>query len=150
MKHELEKQKRGNLMLKNFVSNIKTRTSEEYIYIATTKCYASQNNFKIGGCGSKAGLSKRLSTYNTGRPQNDLYYFCKLFCVTNFIKVEDRIKDNLKDFKDTSEKEMYILHYDWICAFLEVITENYNEEITILNDLIKNIIKTLIDKTPVV
>ena len=126
---QLQKAQKRTLMLNNFVTNIKQKTAEQYIYIATTKQYAANNHFKVGGSISLKTLQNRLSTYNTGRPDNDLYYYAYFAQVSNYKGLENRIKDILEDFQARKEKEMYIMHYDCIKSFIELLLENYNEEL---------------------
>jgi hypothetical protein len=145
---ELEKQKKINSQLNNFVSNVKQRTKEEIIYIATTKKYAAENYFKVGGCDSKKLLKKRLAQYNTGRPSNDLYYFAYISTTSNYSKLESRIKDILVDFIENKDKEMYILHYDCLQMLIELIKNDYNKEVEYVNEFIRNITNAFLNKEP--
>ena len=145
-----QRQKAGNIILTNYVNNVKLRLQKQIIYIATTKAYANQNNFKVGGCSSRTLLKKRLSVYNTGRPQNDLFYYCYIEDTTSFRELEKRIKDLLGEFRDTKDKEMYILHFNSIKAFMDLLRQNYNSEIRELNTFIQTFIKDLVYKPAVI
>ena len=147
---KLQTHKASNIILTNYINNVKLRLQTQIIYIATTKAYANQNNFKVGGCSSRTLLKKRLSVYNTGRPQNNLFYFCYIEHTTSFRELKKRIKDLLCEFRDTTNKEMYILHFNSIKAFIDLLRQNYNSEIRELNTFIQSFIKDLIYKPAVV
>ncbi len=146
--NELEKQKKVNIQLNNYVSNVKQRNKEEIIYIATTKDYASKNYFKVGGCESKRQLKKRLNQYNTGRPSNDMYYYAFISTTNCFVKLENRIKDILFDFLENKDKEMYVIHYKCLKQVVDVVCNNYNNEIGMANDIIKNIMDGMLSLEP--
>lgn len=129
---EIRKQKTGNILLKNYVDNIKSRDKESILYIATSNTYASQNNFKIGGGASNKLLKGRLATYNSGRPQEDQLYFAAIFKCSDYRQMESRIKDLLFAFKKNTE--MYIIHYESLFSILEFMVENYSKEIDKLNE----------------
>ncbi len=61
-RQRIEQSQNAHAMLKNYVDNVKQRLKKEIIYIATTRQYANQNNFKIGGCSARKLLHKRLAT----------------------------------------------------------------------------------------
>jgi prophage antirepressor-like protein len=63
---ERELQERFTNKLRDIVTVMKSKQKDQIIYIATTKTYAKQNRFKIGGVKSRSLLRGRLSTYNTG------------------------------------------------------------------------------------
>lgn len=149
LENELTISKRSNLLLSNYVQNVKERTREQCVYIATTRQYASENIFKIGGCSSYNLLKKRLATYNTGRPVEDLLYYTKLFKCHNYKHVENRVKEILCDYRNKKDKEMYVLHYDCLEQIITLIIENYNNETEHLNNIIKGILQSVI-KTPVI
>lgn len=147
---ELERHKSCNIVLTNYVSNVKQRLRRQIIYIATTKLYAQQNNFKVGGCSSRKLLQRRLANYNTGRPQNDLYYFAYIEETTDYNQLEKRLKDVLGEFRDTLGKEMYVLHYNSLKAFIDLLRKNYDEEILELNKFIQTFTEELVNRPPVV
>ena len=147
---QLEEAQRRTLMLNNFVTNIKQRETDQFLYIATTKQYAANNHFKVGGSNSLKNLKSRLNTYNTGRPDNDLYYYAYYAKVSNYKGLEYRIKDILQDFQARKETEMYIMHFECLKSFVELLLENYNEEIAELNEFIRNMMTEMIDRKPTV
>jgi hypothetical protein len=145
---EIARYKQCNIVLKGYVENVKQRLRKEIIYIASTRVYSAQNNFKVGGCGSRQSLKKRLATYNTGRPENDLYYFCYIGETPDHSKLEKRINDVIGGFRDSKEKEMYVMHFKTLEAFIKQIRTNYGEEIDQLNDFVKNVADELTTRTP--
>jgi hypothetical protein len=145
---ELDRLRQVNMQLNNYVSNVKQRLKEEIIYIATTRRYAAENKFKVGGCESKKLLKKRLSQYNTGRTSDDLYYYAYISSTNSYTKLESRIKDVLVDFIESKNKEMYVLHYDCLKSIIELIREDYNREIDHINKIIRNITDNFLNKQP--
>jgi hypothetical protein len=147
---QIKQQKSGNLILKNYVHNIKSRSKEHVIYIATSKLYASQNNFKVGGCSSNKLLKSRLANYNSGRPTQDNMYFAIIFKCSDYRCMESRIKDILAGFRSKKNAEMYVIHYDTLCNIMEFMINNYNSEIDKLNEFINNIIEHMVDRPAVI
>jgi len=150
LRDELEHQQSCNIVLKNYVTNVKQRLKKEIIYIATTKSYANQNNFKVGGCSNRKLLKKRLSTYNTGRPDADKYYFSYIEETPSFRQLEKRIKDLLGEFRDSKNKEVYVINYNSLKCFVNLLKNNYDEEIKEFNELIKTFAEDLVNKKAVV
>lgn len=148
---EIKKQKTGNILLKNYVENVKSRNKESIIYIATSTVYASQNNFKVGGCASNKLLKSRLATYNSGRPQEDQLYYAALFKCADFRQMESRIKDLLAPFKSCKKNtEMYIMHYNSLSQIIEFINENYSKEIEKFNEFVASIIEHMVETEAVI
>jgi hypothetical protein len=65
-----------------------------------------------GGVDDVVKLKPRLSTYNTGRIKEDLFYYSDVFLVSNYHVIEAQLKNLLGRFKNKKEKEMYRLHYN--------------------------------------
>jgi prophage antirepressor-like protein len=149
-KHKLAQEKCRNVILTNFTNNVKQRLKKEIIYLATTKRYAVQNFIKVGGCASREALRKRLTAYNTGRPDDDKYYFCYVEETPNYAQLEKRIKDLLSDFMDNNNKEMYVIHFNSLRSFVDLLKNNYGNEIKELNTFLKNFAKDLVDNPPVI
>jgi hypothetical protein len=106
-----------NFQMQNFVTNVKTRSQTDYIYIVTTKQYAASNNFKIG---HTENLVSRLNTYNTGQAINDKFYFCYTKRAYEAHKLDKLLHDLLIEFKDNKRKEnvFYISHISLISSSL--------------------------------
>ena len=123
---QLQEKENINFTLKNFVENVKMKEKNQVIYIATTKMYAGQNIFKVGGVSSESRLQNRLSQYNTGRISEDCFYYCFMLKCNNFHHMENRIKEILSEFKYNKEKEMYVLNYRVLQEIISFLVENYN------------------------
>ena len=119
LKLQSEKDERYTNRLKEMVVTMKSKQKDQIIYIATTKAYAKQNRFKVGGVKSKSLLKSRLSTYNSGRPAGDKMYYAFITDTVNYNHLEQRINFILGDHKDTKEAEVYILHYNHLQPFIE-------------------------------
>lgn len=132
--------------MKTFVENVKRREKTEYIYIATTEKYAMKNHFKIGRA---TNLKNRLPGYQTGRPSEDLYFYVWTFECHSSTHVESRIKHLLTDWKETKEKEMYVMHFEALLNIVKFICENYNNEINKLNEFITNMTTLYYNKEPI-
>ena len=154
-KYLLKIKETENDLLKNrvdkmtsFVNDTKPLIKNSTIYIATSKIYASQNKFKIGnieGIGNKK-LKQRLSTYNTGRTDDDLFYFCyteKVYCAMD---IDYRLKKILSHFKYNKNKEMVILHYDALMKIIKIITDNHMMESDYINIFLQKEYQSYIDR----
>ena len=132
--------------MKTFVDTVKQREKMEYIYIATTEKYAMKNHFKIGKAGS---LQKRLPGYQTGRPNEDLYFYVWTFKCHSSIHIENRIKHLLMDWKPDIKKEIYVIHFEALLNIVQFICKNYDNEINKLNEFIVNITSLYYNKEPI-
>jgi prophage antirepressor-like protein len=139
------------LILKEMVIPTNKRTFDEVIYISTSRAYATQNRFKVGGVEHVDKLKSRFATYNGRSAAGDEWYFSDIFKVASFKACEKRIEDVLGRFRDKKEKEMYVMHYvdlsrylDFICEHYENELETFNEE---LNDLIANLNRRHLEPT---
>lgn len=149
LEQRLRIQQRATQQLSTYVGNVRQRSSDGYIYIATTQDYALQNKFKVGGCGSKAHLQKRRTTYNSGRAQGDELYYTALFPCHNHYHAQARIKEILLDFRERKEAEIYILQYDILYRFIEKIVQQYQAEIDELNRFVhQNLLDVIVECEP--
>lgn len=123
------------LRLESFVKNMKKLEKNQIFYVATTRNYAAQNRFEYGGVKDCRELRSRLSTYNTGRAEGDLYYYAKLFKCNNYRLIEERVGCVLKYFKDKpdSRKEMVHLRFNLFSDIVEFICDNSDKEIDYIN-----------------
>lgn len=121
--------------LESFVRNIKNLDKNQIFYLATTNNYAINNRFEYGGVKSESDLKKRLYGYNTGRVENDLMFYTKIFKCNNYKVIEDRVGNVLCQFKDKpdSTKEMIHLRYNLLIEIIEFICDNYDKEIEYVN-----------------
>jgi hypothetical protein len=148
LEHTLAQFETTHAQLCVFVENIKQRVCTEWIYIATNASYAARCVFKVGGCTSEPLLKKRLSTYNSGRAPGEELYYTRFFPCHNSTHLEARIKELLGDFRSQKEKEMYVMQYHALCAFLDVLTTHYRVEIDQLNGLLRDMLHSAVGRTP--
>ncbi len=111
----------------------------EWIYIATTKLYSLERLFKIG---STTRLSSRISGYNTGRPKEDVYYYCWVTKCYNSKDLDYHIQKLLVDFKHRDNAELYCgIKFSDLRDIVTFIVNNFDASI----DYINNFIKTRLD-----
>jgi len=117
----------------------------QIIYIATTPTYQEKNIFKVGGCASIELLPKRLISYNTGRPEADLMFFCYRINVLNYHSVESRLKTLAKDIKK-EPNEMYNIHFDTLLELIAAVIHGLNTEFQALEKYLTS--REILDKRP--
>lgn len=102
---------------------------KQIFYVATTHAYARQNRFKIGGVKSSRDLAPRLSSYNSGRAQNDLMFFVARHEVHSYRAIERRLLSLLDAFRDRLHKnaEMVHIHYEALASAIEFVFRHENE-----------------------
>jgi prophage antirepressor-like protein len=147
---EAEVQSRYTNKLKDMITVMKSRQKDEIIYIATTKAYAKQNRFKIGGVKSRFLLKPRLCTYNTGRSDGDKMYFAFITETSDYHHLEQRINKIIGDHKEHTGAEMYNLHYDSLYPLIEYLADRFDEEIKYHKVLFDKLIKETLNKDPTV
>ncbi|CCV02173.1 hypothetical protein IIV25_155R [Invertebrate iridovirus 25] len=136
---EAEEHRQYSLVLKELTINDQKRPLNEIIYISTSKSYANQNRFKVGGVEGVDKLKPRFSGYNSRSSIDDEWFFSDLFKVANFKAAEKRIEDVLGRFREKKSKEIYVLHYnnlkqhiEWICNHYEDEIDQFNRELDML------------------
>ena len=140
---ELEDQKNHVLRLNEMLVDSSNLPKTQVVYIATSSAYANQNRFKVGGVESLDKLVSRLSVYNTGSANGDMFYYADWFLVHNYKEIESRLKDLMGRFRDQKSKEMYVVHYTKLLYILEYLINNYNEEVDIVNAHLVEFISSL-------
>jgi hypothetical protein len=140
---ELEDQKNHVLRLNEMLVDSSNLPKTQVVYIATSSAYANQNRFKVGGVESLDKLVSRLSVYNTGSANGDMFYYADWFLVHNYKDIESRLKDLMGRFRDQKSKEMYVVHYTKLLYILEYLINNYNEEVDIVNAHLVEFISSL-------
>lgn len=145
-KYERDLDQRYTNKLRDIVTVMKTKQRNQIIYIATTKAYAKQNRFKVGGVKSRTLLKGRLATYNTGRPVGDKMYFAYISETTDYHHLEQRIKKIIADHIDADE--MYSLHYDSLHPLIEYLADRFNDEVDYHKTLFESLVKETITKAP--
>jgi prophage antirepressor-like protein len=151
-KEHIEKLERKQLALTSFVNNNKPIEKNQIFYIATTDAYARQNRFEYGGVSKAKDLRSRLSTYNTGRAENDLMRYVKIIKCTNYRDLETRIATVLQKFKDkqNGQKEMLHIRYNMLVEIIEYIANNYDGEIDFINERYSQYIDGTVELDPII
>lgn len=151
-KKELEVMKRKVKICTTYIDSFDELQKNQIFYIATTASYAKDNQFKFGGISNKKDLVARLRSYNTGRPESDLYYYCKLIPCHNYKLIEDKIHSLLCQLKDkkNSRKEVLVMRYDVLIEMIEYLADNYNKEVDMVNDNCKRYFSQTIHNTPII
>ncbi|AAG02915.1 MTG-like gene family protein [Betaentomopoxvirus amoorei] len=147
LKEENNNLQRFNMNMKNFINNVKEKNKNGYIYIATSKRYASINNFKVG---KTDNLSSRQSNFNSSHIDQDEFYICFYQKVYNMSKTENLIHDLLEDFRDKKRKEIFIIHYTYLLDIINLVIKNINEPYDYINNLIKNRLSEMYNLKPVI
>jgi hypothetical protein len=123
------------------------RAKTQIFYIVTSKVMAKDNEFKIGGVENHSLLKKRLSMYNTGNSgvHSELTMFFVYFAeVANYKQMEMRVKELIHPFrsKRNANSENFNLHFNILKPVVEMVSENYNEEIDKLNGFVQALLET--------
>jgi phage anti-repressor protein len=152
LQRELEKSKNKILKLNEFVAVAQELKMNEIFYIATTSSYAKQNRFKYGGISKSTDLKARLATYNTGRAEGDLYYYCKAISCHKYKQIESCLESLIPIFKDkkAGRKEMVHMRYDCLVELVEFISQNHHRELEYINKNAKRYIETTLNDEPVI
>lgn len=137
------KAERRELRLKEKFVEFQKKEQTQIVYISTSKSYAAQNRFKVGGTESVNTAKNRLNQYNTRSAEGDEWYYAKIHKVSNYRAFENRFWDIMNKFRDTKDKEMIVMRYDDLEHGFDFIVENYHEDVEYFN----NNLKLFIDKT---
>lgn len=130
MQQEREEERSKMLQLKQLMQRkIEILEKKEYVYIATSALYMKQNYFKVGGTKCKT----RISGYNTGRPDEDKYFYLLVRECTNYKVVEDLVSLFLSQHKPNDNAEMYNIHYDDLAENVNSIVDYCNSRVDHLN-----------------
>lgn len=145
---ELEQAKKQTLQIQTYINNTRiVETKDEWIYIATTKQYAAYNIFKIG---STTRITKRISDYQTGRHQNDNYYYCYARQVYNSKDLDFSIKKSLYHFLCKKNSELYCLYFDSLVELVDMLIDKGDISTEYINDFIKYRLKDVIILEPII
>jgi phage anti-repressor protein len=110
------------------------KESEGYIYIVSSIDDAKEGHFKYGITNN---LEARLSSYNSGRPQEKPMRMLFSTKVHNAKYVEDRLNIILSGLKSNKRKEYVRLPFVYLQKIIESICLNFNSETYLLGDAIK-------------
>lgn len=150
-KEEALQQKRiaefRSLTLNKLCINYQERVKTQIFYVVSSEVMARDNEFKVGGVENKHLLKKRLSMYNTGNsgvhPELTMN-FILLIEIANYKQMEMRMKELLVPFRSKrhGNTENFNIHFDILKPLIEIVSENYNEEIDKLNEFLKRLLET--------
>jgi prophage antirepressor-like protein len=135
---------------KKMIAREKSRQKNHVVYIATTKTYAANNRFKIGGVKSMSLLKGRLSTYNSGRPVGDKMYYAHIVSCVNYVHLEAKIKEIIGTHREVEDAEVYNLHYTDAKFFVDFLSTRYNEEIDIHDDKLDQLVSNVLNLKPII
>jgi hypothetical protein len=133
---ELEKARRRELTLRDFCASFEPIKCDHRMYIATSKAYARQHRFKVGGVHDVSKLRARLANYNTAHVDEDRMFFVALLPCSDFHSVESRFFSLFKKFKDKTHPLGETIHMNFKClqSALEFVVENENREVEWFNE----------------
>ena len=149
---QLKHQENKMLNLTEFVEVAQELKTDEIFYIATTDSYARQHRFEYGGIKNINDIKSRLSTYNTGRAEGDLFYYVKIFKCHKYSHIESCIEMLIKSFKDkkNAKKEMVHMYYNNFVELVNFILTNHGKDINFINKHSKQFLENTVDLEPVV
>ncbi|CCV01755.1 hypothetical protein IIV22_078R [Invertebrate iridescent virus 22] len=135
-KQRAEKAERKAIRVNKFMRRVSVKEKKlEWIYIATTNVYSQERLFKVG---STTRLSSRISSYNTGRPREDSYYYSWVKKCYNSKDLDYHIQKLLSDFKHKENTELYCgIKFSDLKAIVNFIVDNYDASIDYINNFIK-------------
>lgn len=108
----------------------------QVIYIATTRNYASQNKFKIGGAKSIGRLNKKF--LNCKVSSDDDWYYSDFFFIANYKQLKLRMSHLFKLFIIDKVNGIYRMHYTDIKNTVEFLCKRLNDETDLLNKIIQD------------
>jgi actin-related protein len=122
---------------------------QEYIYVVTTDNYSPENKFKPGGCETFKLLKSRLNTYNSGKSDSDSHYYVYVRKVVSYRSIEQVLLGCLGGFRENINKELYIIHFDWLVRCLDAIIDHTSEFLTFVNLNRDQMVEDTMNKEPV-
>ena len=147
IEQDLKDTKEHALILQEMMVKDEPIQRTQVLYIATTHQYAKTNHFKTGGVEAIDKLKSRLSTYNTGRIDEDLFYYSDIFTVANYHVIESQLKNLLGRFRNKKEKEMYRLHYNDLAYIVRYLCDREGEDVNEINSKLAHFIANLNKRT---
>ncbi len=144
---KLKKSESRQLRLESLVKNIQILEKNQIFYLATSTSYAAQNRFKYGGVKNVKELKSRLNTYNTGRAEGDLFYYCKLFRCNKYKIIEESIGAVLGQFRDKTDSQKELLHirYDSLADVVDFMCDNYDKSVDYVNAHCQTFLQQIVD-----
>ena len=140
---QLEYSNNHILFLKEMLVDDTKISKTQIVYIATSRNYARQNRFKVGGVESHDKLASRLSTYNCRSAVGDEWNYTDVFNVAEYKQIELRLKYLIGRFRDKKSKEIYNMHYTNLRYIVEYLCSHYSDEVDEVNERLKEFISNL-------
>jgi len=137
IQNELEEEKKKNIKHTYKIIQEKMLEALEYIYIAASKSSSELNRFKIG---RTKYIDTRVGGYNTGRADDDEFYYIYIMKCYDCETLEKMIFNRLLQFQyiDINNKkcnEMYQIHYDTLIQIFKEFEQFENNNIKNLNKI---------------
>lgn len=133
------KKKYNNLM--DILIKQHTLEANQIFYIATTKKYAEQNIFKLGGLENK----NNLELNSQSKDDNDFYYIA-LYLTHDYLLILTYMSSYLPNFQLPNKKNMYKIDFHDLLDIVDNIIKETMLSMTYFNNiypsLIDNILKT--------
>jgi phage anti-repressor protein len=138
LEKDLEVAQNKSLKITNKIINIQKFQKDSYIYFATTRQYARNNQYRFG---KTVKLDERLSTYQCGRtssPDDQMYYVFYYHC-ENAAVLEYVIRNLLKSFKIDGKRDMFTIPFQLLKPYIENICNTYSNNLVLsTNELIED------------
>ncbi|CCV02557.1 BRO-like protein [Armadillidium vulgare iridescent virus] len=147
-KEEALQQKRvaefRSLTLNKLCINYQERVKTQIFYVVSSEVMARDNEFKIGGVENKHLCLSMYNTGNSGVHPELTMNFILLIEIANYKQMEMRMKELLVPFRSKrhGNTENFNIHFDILKPLIEIVSENYNEEIDKLNEFLKKLLET--------
>lgn len=140
---EIELERQFTLRLKEMLVSDEKMEPTQVMYISTSKNYAAQNRFKVGGVESIQKLEGRLNNYNSRSAQGDEFFFSAIFMVPDYRNVEKRLQSLIGRFRDKATKEIYIMHHTNLEYIVQFLCDHFIDEMEEVNEKLSQFIENL-------
>lgn len=128
---------RANIINKELLDFKLMKEKNETVYVMSSESYAKQGLWKIGKTILKA--TKRLSGLNTSHPEGENIVVLKEIKTNNASALEKRCHWILQNLRPTTHKEWFLSSWNNLVKLLDIISNNMNEELEIVNQLVKEV-----------
>jgi prophage antirepressor-like protein len=128
---------RANIINKELLDFKTMNEKNETVYVMSSKSYSKQGLWKIGKTIQKT--ANRLSSINTSCPSGENIFIVKEIKTHDSKELEKRCHFILKNLRPTDKKEWFHSSWSKMNKLLDIISENMNEEIDRVNELINEV-----------
>jgi hypothetical protein len=130
----INKEKQKLSIMRHRYNMTRTLEKNDSIYIASTEAYARKYIFKIG---KTSDLRSRISSYNTGRIDDDkMMFFFYEKCYNGKI-TEEHIMNLLVNFRINKRKEMVCVRFDLLVKLVQLVCDDHNNHMDLVNEILK-------------